>query len=132
MEVNPRGKKEQEAQVHAQMSFQSMLVVVSAHSQQIHDYSLTFPFTPQVIPITTHLLNNGSGVGVLQCLEHMIGAVRGKVAEVSAATNLCCSHPTPPLAGGVVPPQGIVIPLSAPLPCPCLVLSPIDSQPLLS
>lgn len=40
------------------------------------------PFPPQVIPIATSLLNNGSGVGVLQCLEHMIGAVRGKVAEV--------------------------------------------------
>ncbi|OXB70399.1 UNVERIFIED_CONTAM: hypothetical protein H355_014200 [Colinus virginianus] len=35
-----------------------------------------------VIPIATHLLNNGSGVGVLQCLEHMIGAVRSKVAEI--------------------------------------------------
>ncbi|KAI1230122.1 KAT8 regulatory NSL complex subunit 3, partial [Lamprotornis superbus] len=35
-----------------------------------------------VIPIATSLLNNGSGVGVLQCLEHMIGAVRGKVAEI--------------------------------------------------
>lgn len=36
----------------------------------------------QVIPVATHLLNNGSGVGVLQCLEHMIGAVRSKVLEV--------------------------------------------------
>ncbi|NXG18798.1 KANL3 protein, partial [Grallaria varia] len=36
----------------------------------------------KVIPITTTLMNNGSGVGVLQCLEHMIGAVRGKVAEI--------------------------------------------------
>ncbi|XP_066233739.1 KAT8 regulatory NSL complex subunit 3 isoform X1 [Saccopteryx leptura] len=36
----------------------------------------------KVIPVTTHLLNNGSGVGVLQCLEHMIGAVRGKVLEI--------------------------------------------------
>ncbi|NXJ83283.1 KANL3 protein, partial [Trogon melanurus] len=36
----------------------------------------------KVIPIATHLLNNGGGVGVLQCLEHMIGAVRGKVAEI--------------------------------------------------
>ncbi|XP_074066127.1 KAT8 regulatory NSL complex subunit 3 isoform X8 [Macrotis lagotis] len=36
----------------------------------------------KVIPIATHLLNNGSGVGVLQCLEHMIGAVRGKVLEI--------------------------------------------------
>ncbi|NWR81304.1 KANL3 protein, partial [Centropus unirufus] len=36
----------------------------------------------KVIPISTHLLNNGSGVGVLQCLEHMIGAVRSKVAEI--------------------------------------------------
>ncbi|NWU82256.1 KANL3 protein, partial [Onychorhynchus coronatus] len=36
----------------------------------------------KVIPIATSLLNNGSGLGVLQCLEHMIGAVRGKVAEI--------------------------------------------------
>ena len=40
-----------------------------------------------MIPITTHLLNNGGGVGVLQCLEHMIGAVRGKVAEVSKSNE---------------------------------------------
>ncbi|XP_026570952.1 KAT8 regulatory NSL complex subunit 3 isoform X1 [Pseudonaja textilis] len=36
----------------------------------------------KVIPVTTHLMNNGSGVGVLQCLEHMIGAMRGKVMEI--------------------------------------------------
>ncbi|KAL8174145.1 UNVERIFIED_CONTAM: KAT8 regulatory NSL complex subunit 3 [Gekko kuhli] len=36
----------------------------------------------KVIPVSTHLMNNGSGVGVLQCLEHMIGAVRGKVLEI--------------------------------------------------
>ncbi|XP_067396385.1 KAT8 regulatory NSL complex subunit 3 isoform X2 [Emydura macquarii macquarii] len=36
----------------------------------------------KVIPVATHLLNNGNGVGVLQCLEHMIGAVRGKVQEI--------------------------------------------------
>ncbi|XP_044273287.1 KAT8 regulatory NSL complex subunit 3 isoform X2 [Varanus komodoensis] len=36
----------------------------------------------KVIPVAPHLMNNGSGVGVLQCLEHMIGAVRGKVLEV--------------------------------------------------
>nr|XP_020635775.1 KAT8 regulatory NSL complex subunit 3 isoform X2 [Pogona vitticeps] len=36
----------------------------------------------KVIPVATHLINNGSGVGVLQCLEHMIGAVRGKVHEI--------------------------------------------------
>ncbi|XP_054854287.1 KAT8 regulatory NSL complex subunit 3 isoform X3 [Eublepharis macularius] len=36
----------------------------------------------KVIPVATHLMNNGSGVGVLQCLEHMIGAVRGKVLEI--------------------------------------------------
>ncbi|XP_013378170.1 PREDICTED: KAT8 regulatory NSL complex subunit 3 isoform X2 [Chinchilla lanigera] len=36
----------------------------------------------KVIPVATHLLNSGSGVGVLQCLEHMIGAVRSKVLEI--------------------------------------------------
>ncbi|XP_019515606.1 PREDICTED: KAT8 regulatory NSL complex subunit 3 isoform X6 [Hipposideros armiger] len=36
----------------------------------------------KVIPIATHLLSSGSGVGVLQCLEHMIGAVRSKVLEI--------------------------------------------------
>ncbi|XP_066495912.1 KAT8 regulatory NSL complex subunit 3 isoform X2 [Tiliqua scincoides] len=36
----------------------------------------------KVIPVATHLVNNGSGVGVLQCLEHMIGSVRGKVLEI--------------------------------------------------
>ncbi|XP_075419291.1 KAT8 regulatory NSL complex subunit 3 isoform X2 [Tenrec ecaudatus] len=36
----------------------------------------------KVIPAATHLLNNGSGVGILQCLEHMIGAVRSKVLEI--------------------------------------------------
>ncbi|XP_039180179.1 KAT8 regulatory NSL complex subunit 3 isoform X2 [Crotalus tigris] len=36
----------------------------------------------KVIPVATHLMNNGSGVGVLQCLEHMIGTVRGKVLEI--------------------------------------------------
>ncbi|XP_004844425.1 KAT8 regulatory NSL complex subunit 3 isoform X1 [Heterocephalus glaber] len=36
----------------------------------------------KVIPVATHLLNSGIGVGVLQCLEHMIGAVRSKVLEI--------------------------------------------------
>ncbi|XP_055257049.1 KAT8 regulatory NSL complex subunit 3 isoform X9 [Moschus berezovskii] len=36
----------------------------------------------KVIPVATHLLNNGSGVGVLQCLEHMVGALRNKVLEI--------------------------------------------------
>ncbi|XP_070621568.1 KAT8 regulatory NSL complex subunit 3 isoform X1 [Erythrolamprus reginae] len=36
----------------------------------------------KVIPVATHLMNNGSGVGVRQCLEHMIGAIRGKVTEI--------------------------------------------------
>lgn len=36
----------------------------------------------KVIPVATHLTNNGVGVGVLQCLEHMIGGLRGKVNEI--------------------------------------------------
>uniref|UniRef100_A0A2K5QEF9 KAT8 regulatory NSL complex subunit 3 n=1 Tax=Cebus imitator TaxID=2715852 RepID=A0A2K5QEF9_CEBIM len=36
----------------------------------------------KVIPVATHLLNNGSGVGVLQCLKHMTGAVGSKVLEI--------------------------------------------------
>lgn len=36
----------------------------------------------KVIPVTMHTVNGGSGVGIAQCLEHMIGAVRTKVLEL--------------------------------------------------
>uniref|UniRef100_A0A8C5YVY3 KANSL3 helical domain-containing protein n=1 Tax=Marmota marmota marmota TaxID=9994 RepID=A0A8C5YVY3_MARMA len=36
----------------------------------------------KVIPVATHLPKNGSGVGLLQCLEHIIRAVRSKVWEI--------------------------------------------------
>nr|XP_033803594.1 KAT8 regulatory NSL complex subunit 3 isoform X2 [Geotrypetes seraphini] len=36
----------------------------------------------KVIPVATHLQNNGSGISVLQYLEHMISTLRGKVLEV--------------------------------------------------
>ncbi|XP_078095819.1 KAT8 regulatory NSL complex subunit 3 isoform X2 [Mustelus asterias] len=36
----------------------------------------------KVIPVTMHILTGGSGVNVMQCLEHMIGAIRAKVHEL--------------------------------------------------
>ncbi|XP_069475177.1 KAT8 regulatory NSL complex subunit 3 isoform X2 [Ambystoma mexicanum] len=36
----------------------------------------------KVIPVATHLANNGVGIGILPCLEHMIGGLRGKVIEI--------------------------------------------------
>ncbi|XP_069440043.1 KAT8 regulatory NSL complex subunit 3 isoform X6 [Ovis canadensis] len=36
----------------------------------------------KVVPVATHLLPGGSGAGVLQCLEHMVGALRSKVLEI--------------------------------------------------
>lgn len=37
----------------------------------------------KVVPVTMHTVAGGNGVAVSQCLEHMIGAVRTKVIEVS-------------------------------------------------
>jgi len=36
----------------------------------------------KVIPVMMHTVNNGSGVGIAQCLEHMIIAVKNKIVEV--------------------------------------------------
>ncbi|XP_048474482.1 KAT8 regulatory NSL complex subunit 3 [Rhincodon typus] len=36
----------------------------------------------KVIPVTMHVVNGGSGVSVMQCLEHMIGVVRAKILEL--------------------------------------------------
>ncbi|KAM8974801.1 KAT8 regulatory NSL complex subunit 3 isoform 2-T2 [Pelodytes ibericus] len=36
----------------------------------------------KVIPVGTQLLNSGNGVSSMQCLENMIGSLRGKVLEI--------------------------------------------------
>ncbi|XP_038070640.1 KAT8 regulatory NSL complex subunit 3-like [Patiria miniata] len=38
----------------------------------------------KVIPVTTHTVSGGSSVGIAQCLEHMVGAVRTKVMELKS------------------------------------------------
>ena len=47
----------------------------------------------QIIPVTMHTVNGGSVLGVAQCLEHMINAVRTKVQEVSRLFFVCVSGP---------------------------------------
>lgn len=63
--------------------------------------SLASSLASQVIPVATHLTKNGNGVGVLQCLEHMIGAVRSKVSEVRTGTAARVARflEEPPLRG---------------------------------
>ncbi|CAH1782725.1 unnamed protein product [Owenia fusiformis] len=38
----------------------------------------------KVVPVTMHTVSGGSSVGIAQCLEHMIGAVRTKVLELKS------------------------------------------------
>lgn len=89
----------------------------------------------QVIPITTHL-NNSSGVGVLQCLEHMIGAVRSKVAEVRQPDQqlgdllLLPSNPSP-VPAAASPAHGAMLHLSSSSPFLLQIHSHFSHKPII-
>lgn len=66
-----------------------IIVAPSVPSAGGHNYSKRTRFwnsqlsnLGKVIPVTMHTVNGSKGVGVSQCLEHMVGAVHTKVLEV--------------------------------------------------
>ncbi|KAL4231455.1 KAT8 regulatory NSL complex subunit 3 [Mactra antiquata] len=54
----------------------------SLQSKRLRYWTSQLASLGKVIPVTMHTVNNGSGVSIAQCLEHMIIAVKTKVAEL--------------------------------------------------
>ncbi|XP_023933273.1 KAT8 regulatory NSL complex subunit 3 [Lingula anatina] len=58
--------------------------ITAANSKRNKFWNTQMSNQGKVIPVTLHTVNGGSGVGIAQCLEHMIGAVRTKVLELKS------------------------------------------------
>lgn len=59
----------------------------SHHSKRMRYWSNQLSALGKIIPVLMHTVNNGSGVSIAQCLEHMIVAVKNKIVEVMAGKD---------------------------------------------
>lgn len=60
----------------------------STQSRRMKFWTTQLSNLGKVVPVTIIVPNGGAGMSVAQCMEHMIGAVKTKVLEVSVLYDL--------------------------------------------